>query len=66
MMTTISMHEEQESLEETLVDEATASLSISELEAEIQILDGPRKAGQGGRCLGTGPKMGRAFEDSPE
>ncbi len=30
--------EEQENLEETLVDEATAALSISELEAEIQIL----------------------------
>jgi superfamily II DNA or RNA helicase len=30
--------EEQETLEETLVDEATASLSLSELEAEIHIL----------------------------
>ena len=30
--------EEQETLEETLVDEATASLSLSELEAEILIL----------------------------
>jgi superfamily II DNA or RNA helicase len=32
--------EEQENLEETLVDEATAAASISELEAEIQILRG--------------------------
>jgi superfamily II DNA or RNA helicase len=30
--------EEQETLEETLVDEATASMSLSELEAEIHIL----------------------------
>ena len=31
--------EEQETLEETLVDEATASLSLTELEAEIHILE---------------------------
>jgi superfamily II DNA/RNA helicase len=31
--------EEQETLEETLVDDATASLSLSELEAEIHILE---------------------------
>jgi len=35
--------EEQESLEEKLVDEATAAASISELEAEIRILDGLEK-----------------------
>lgn len=35
--------EEQENLEETLVDEATAAASISELEAEIQILRGLEK-----------------------
>lgn len=35
--------EEQEKLEETLVDEATASLSLSELDAEIHILEGLEK-----------------------
>lgn len=35
--------EEQEQLEETLVDQATASVSLSELEAEIRILDALEK-----------------------
>jgi hypothetical protein len=40
--------EEQENLEETLVDQATASRSIAELEGEI-IIRNPRTAGQSGR-----------------
>src|ERR1035441_5659969 len=35
--------EEQENLEQTLVAESTASLSLSELEAEIHILEGLEK-----------------------
>ena len=51
---------EQETLEESLVDRATAAKTIAELEAEIGILQAPRTAGQARRRLGPGPQVGGA------
>ncbi len=61
--------DEQETLEETLVDEATAALSISELEAEIRILKGLEK--QAKTLVASGQdrkwdKLSKILQDNPE
>jgi SNF2 family DNA or RNA helicase len=61
--------EEQETLEETLVDEATASLSISELEAEIHILEGLEKQAKAVVASGQDRKwdeLSKILQNDPE
>jgi superfamily II DNA or RNA helicase len=61
--------EEQETLEETLVDEATASLSLSELEAEIRILHDLESQARALVASGQDRKweeLSRLLQDSPE
>ncbi len=61
--------EEQENLEETLVDEATASVSISELEAEIHILEGLEKQGKALVASGQDRKweeLSKILQNNPE
>jgi hypothetical protein len=58
--------EEQEGLEETLVDEATAARTIVELEAEILILQGLEKQALGRRRVWAGPQVGGAVAHPPE
>ena len=61
--------EEQENLEETLVDEATAARSISELEAEIQILEGLEKQARALVASGQDRKwdeLSKILQNDPE
>ncbi len=61
--------EEQETLEETLVDQATASLSISELEAEIRILEGLEKQAKAVVASGQDRKwdeLSKILQNNPE
>ena len=61
--------EEQETLEETLVDEATAALSISELEAEVSILEGLEKQAKALVASGQDRKwdeLSKILQDNPE
>jgi superfamily II DNA or RNA helicase len=61
--------EEQENLEETLVDEATAAASISELEAEIQILRGLEKQAKDLVASGQDRKwdeLSKILQNNPE
>src|SRR5262249_7533469 len=61
--------EEQENLEETLVDEATAALSISELEAEIHILEALEKQAQKLVASGQDRKwdeLSKILQNNPE
>ena len=54
--------DEQETLEEKLVDQATAAKTIAELEDEILILVGARAAGKDRGRLGPGSQMGGTLE----
>ena len=61
--------EEQETLEETLVDEATAALSISELETEVSILEGLEKQAKVLVASGQDRKwdeLSKILQDNPE
>lgn len=61
--------EEQETLEETLVDEATASLSLSELDAEIHILKDLEKQAKDLVVSGQDRKwdeLSKILQNSPE
>jgi superfamily II DNA or RNA helicase len=61
--------EEQENLEETLVDEATAAASISELEAEIEILKSLEKQAKTLVASGQDRKwdeLSKILQNSPE
>lgn len=61
--------EEQEKLEETLVDEATASVSIAELEAEIRILVGLEKQAKAVVASGQDRKwdeLSKILQNDPE
>jgi len=61
--------EEQESLEETLVDEATAASTISELEAEIRILEGLEKQAKAVVVSGQDRKwdeLSKILQNDPE
>lgn len=61
--------EEQETLEETLVDDATAAKSIYELEAEIEILKGLEEQARGVVASGQDRKwdeLSRILQNSPE
>jgi superfamily II DNA/RNA helicase len=61
--------EEQEVLEETLVDEATASLSLSELEAEIHILEALEKQAKAVVASGHDRKweeLSKILQNNPE
>jgi superfamily II DNA or RNA helicase len=61
--------EEQETLEETLVDEATASLSLSELEAEIHILQDLEKQAKALVASGQDRKwdeLSKILQNNPE
>ena len=61
--------EEQETLEETLVDDATAAKSIYELEAEIEILKGLEEQARGVVASGQDRKwdeLSKILQNSPE
>lgn len=61
--------EEQENLEETLVDDATAAKSIYELEAEIEILKGLEEQARGVVASGQDRKwdeLSKILQNSPE
>jgi superfamily II DNA or RNA helicase len=61
--------EEQESLEQTLVDESTASLSLSELEAEIHILEALEKQAKALVASGLDRKwdeLSKILQNEPE
>jgi superfamily II DNA or RNA helicase len=61
--------EEQESLEQTLVDESTASLSLSELDAEIRILEALEKQAKAVVASGQDRKwdeLSKILQNEPE
>jgi SNF2 family DNA or RNA helicase len=61
--------EEQENLEETLIDEATAALSIAELEAEIRILEDLEKHARALVASGQDRKwdeLSKILQNNPE
>lgn len=61
--------EEQENLEETLVDDATAAQSIYELEAEIEILEGLEEQARGVVASGQDRKwdeLSKILRNAPE